>query len=171
MHHPESNSDIVRPRPALRTLTEIGENTFIFEKQLALPVELCEEMISRFEQHAEEQYEGRIGQMVYQDQSIKKSTDLMISGRDDWAREDALFRESMRKAIVSLSALHPFFSSNRFKDMGYNLQRTREGEYYHWQEECPEYPLRRDETILIFKNKPSHIPPCPKCTQLDKGSD
>jgi len=41
-------------------------------------------------------------------------------------------------------------------------------EYYHWHKDCPDYPLRGKETILIFKNKPSHIQPCPKCTQLDK---
>lgn len=41
-------------------------------------------------------------------------------------------------------------------------------EYYHWHKECPDYPRRGKETVLIFKNKPSHIPPCPKCTQLDK---
>jgi len=40
-------------------------------------------------------------------------------------------------------------------------------EYYHWNKECPDYPRRGKETILVFKNRPSHIPPCPKCTQLN----
>jgi len=45
-------------------------------------------------------------------------------------------------------------------------------EYYHWHKECPDYPRRGNETVLIFKNKPSHIPPCPKCAQIDKkGAD
>ena len=78
------SSESIRPRPGLRTLTEVKENTFIFEKPLALPVALCKEMIYRFEQHVEEQYEGRIGQMVYQDQSVKKSTDLVVSGKPHW---------------------------------------------------------------------------------------
>ena len=37
------SSESIRPRPGLRTLTEVKENTFIFEKPLALPVALCKE--------------------------------------------------------------------------------------------------------------------------------
>jgi hypothetical protein len=39
-------------------------------------------------------------------------------------------------------------------------------QFYHWHEECPNYPIRGKETILIFKNKPQHVLPCPKCTEL-----
>ena len=48
--------------PPLKTITEVRENTFIFEKRGALPLDICNEMIHRFEQHVDEQYEGRIGQ-------------------------------------------------------------------------------------------------------------
>ena len=113
-------------------IQEVVPNSFIYVVDQALSVEDCALTIEKFEARPEQHYTGRISESRKVVEEIKKSTDLMISGRDDWAREDALFRESMRKAIVSLSALHPFFSSNRFKDMGYNLQRTREGEYYHW---------------------------------------
>jgi hypothetical protein len=43
-------------------------------------------------------------------------------------------------------------------------------EYYHWRKECPDYPERGRETVLIFKKRPSHIQPCPKCSQLDEES-
>jgi len=46
-------------------------------------------------------------------------------------------------------------------------KQSAQVEYYHWHKECPDYPRRGKETVLIFKNKPSHIPPCPKCTQLN----
>jgi hypothetical protein len=46
-------------------------------------------------------------------------------------------------------------------------EKSVEGEYYHWHNECPDYPKRGKETILIFKKKPTHIPPCPKCAKLD----
>lgn len=113
-------------------IQEVVPNSFIYVVDEALALDDCALMVERFEARPEQHYTGRISESRQVVEEIKKSTDLMISGRDDWAREDALFRESMRKAIRSLSALHPFFSSNRFKDMGYNLQRTREGEYYHW---------------------------------------
>ena len=41
-------------------------------------------------------------------------------------------------------------------------------EYYHWKTDCPDYPRRGKEIIMIFPDKPPHIPPCPKCTQLDR---
>ena len=49
----------------------------------------------------------------------------------------------------------------------YSEQSDQE-EYYHWHRECSDYPVRGKEAILVFKNKPSHLLPCPKCTQLDK---
>ena len=113
-------------------IQEVAPNSFIYVVDQALSLDDCALMVDKFEANPDQQYTGRISENRQVAEDIKKSTDLLISGRDDWAREDALFRESMRRAIVSLSALHPFFTSNRFKDMGYNLQRTREGEYYHW---------------------------------------
>jgi hypothetical protein len=53
------------------------------------------------------------------------------------------------------------------KRVAYTREQSDLEKYFHWQKECPDYPRRGKETILIFKNKPSHIPPCPKCAQLD----
>jgi hypothetical protein len=39
---------------------------------------------------------------------------------------------SLGAALNLLSALHPYFATNAFKDVGYNLQRTRPGEFYEW---------------------------------------
>ncbi|MEJ2142959.1 MAG: 2OG-Fe(II) oxygenase, partial [Gammaproteobacteria bacterium] len=55
----------------LKTIKEVKPNTFIYEQHNALDKSLCTEMIQRFEKHAEEQYAGRLGQTVSQDQSIK----------------------------------------------------------------------------------------------------
>ncbi len=46
----------------LKTIREVEKNTFVFEKQAALPIDVCNEMMRRFESLDEEQYEGRIGQ-------------------------------------------------------------------------------------------------------------
>ena len=40
----------------LKTIREIIPNSFIFEKLNALPAELCDEMIRRFEASEDEQY-------------------------------------------------------------------------------------------------------------------
>lgn len=116
----------------LYPVQEVAPNSFIYAVDDAISRSDCAAMVEKFEASSEQHYSGRIGESQQLAEDIKKSTDLRISGREDWAEYDALFRDSMRRAIMSLSAIHPFFRSNRFKDMGYNLQRTREGEYYHW---------------------------------------
>jgi hypothetical protein len=64
-----SQSKTVTP---LRTIVEVKPNTFIFEKRYALSPDVCRLAIERFEQHRDEHFEGRIGQNVGKDRSIKK---------------------------------------------------------------------------------------------------
>jgi Rps23 Pro-64 3,4-dihydroxylase Tpa1-like proline 4-hydroxylase len=116
----------------LYPIQEVAPGSFIYVVDDAISRKDCAAMLDKFEANPEQQYVGRIGESRQIAEQVKKSTDLRISGREDWAQYDAIFRESMHKAIRSLSALHPFFAANRFKDMGYNLQRSNEGEYYHW---------------------------------------
>ncbi len=113
-------------------IQEVAPQSFIYVVDQAIPAEDCLAMVEQFEAHPEQQYAGLIGADQQLVEEVKKSTDLRISGREDWAQYDELLRHSMLKAIKSLSALHPFFSANRFKDMGYNLQRTQKGEFYQW---------------------------------------
>jgi len=50
-------------------------------------------MIPRFEEHSEAQYQGRIGQTASQDNSVTKTTDLVVSGKEHWKDVDNnLFR-------------------------------------------------------------------------------
>lgn len=89
-------------------------------------------MVSRFEAKADQQYQGRIGQNECREESIKVSTDLRISGRDDWKDIDSMLFQSLSQALNGIAAYHPYFAANAFKDMGYNMQRTKPGEFYHW---------------------------------------
>jgi hypothetical protein len=115
--------------PPLRTIAEVKPNTFIFEKHSALSAELCQQAIERFEHTSEEQYEGRIGQTVGKDRSIKKTTDLVVSGKPHWKDIDqALFR-SLGQAILEFRETYPYFKGP-FKDMGYGIQRYHPGEHY-----------------------------------------
>lgn len=113
-------------------LKELKPHSFIYEVDNALPGDVCREMIRRFEAMEDQQYEGRIGQGQMSEHSIKRSTDLRISGNDDWKDIDAILFQSMGAALQAMAQQFPFFAVNRFRDMGYNMQRTREGEYYHW---------------------------------------
>jgi hypothetical protein len=113
-------------------IRELKPMSFIYEIENAIPGELCDEMIARFEAHPEQHHDGRIGEGRDIENSIKRSTDLRISGREEWKDVDKVLFNSLGKALSQLSAEFPFFAVNRFRDMGYQLQRTREGEFYHW---------------------------------------
>ena len=113
-------------------MREVKPFSFIYEIPNSLPDDVCREMIRRFEANQDQQYAGRIGQAGSEETSIKKTTDLRISGRQDWKDIDSILMQSLSKHFSAIAQMFPFFTANRFKDLGYNLQRYREGEYYHW---------------------------------------
>ena len=108
-----------RPNPEgapLSSIHEVKPHTFIFEKHDALPGFLCDNMIERFEAATDEQYLGRIGQQMQEDRSIKKSTDLVVSGKEHWQDVDNnLFRslgmalKEFREVAVAHSDSMPAF--------------------------------------------------------------
>jgi len=144
-----TTQEVTTARPRLETITEVKANTFIFEKCRALPLDVCNEMIHRFEQCTDEQYAGRIGQMVYRDQSIKKSTDLVVSGKPHWQDIDrALFR-SLGLAMKELRETYPYFKGP-FKDVGYAIQRTNPGEYYHWHIDGGSHEFSQRQLVAVW---------------------
>ena len=134
---------------ALKTLIEVKENSFIFEKQNALPAELCDDMIQRFEAQTDDQYQGRIGQTASQDNSIKKTTDLVVSGKDHWKDVDNNLFRSMGIAIKEFREAYPYFKGP-FKDMGYGIQRYNPGEYYHWHIDGGSHDFSQRQLVAIW---------------------
>ena len=113
-------------------IVEVKPLTFIYEKERALPADVCAEAIRRFEACADQQAPGRIGQAGEIAPQVKRSTDLRISGREDWRDIDRLLAQQLVSTFNAFALEFPFFAANKFKDIGYNLQRTLPGEYYHW---------------------------------------
>jgi hypothetical protein len=113
-------------------LSELKPGSFIYRVGGALEPEICRELIRRFEEKPDQQYTGRMGMTGAVVPEMKRTTDLRISGREDWKDLDRALFASLSAALGALSAAHPFFRSNRFRDLGYNLQRYRPGEYYEW---------------------------------------
>jgi hypothetical protein len=136
-------------RATLKTITEVKEHSFIFEKQRALPIDVCNEMIRRFEECADEQYAGRIGQLVQQETDIKRSTDLVVSGKSHWKDIDrALFR-SLGLAMQELRETFPYFKGP-FKDVGYAIQRTDPGEFYHWHIDGGSHEFSQRQLVAVW---------------------
>ncbi|MEK7758766.1 MAG: 2OG-Fe(II) oxygenase [Pseudomonadota bacterium] len=137
-------------------MREVKPLSLIYEIPDSLPEDICREMIRRFEASQDQQYAGRIGQASTEETSIKKTTDLRISGRDDWKDIDAILMQSLSKHFSAIAQMFPFFAANRFKDLGYNLQRYREGEYYHWHVDGGpgEFSQRQLVAIWYLNNVP-----------------
>ena len=107
-------------RAPLKTIRELAPNSFIFVKENALPSQLCRSMIARFEEASAEHYEGRVGQMIQKDRSIKKSTDLVISGKPHWKDIDQALFQSLGRAMGRVREKFPFFKG-RFKGSAHGL--------------------------------------------------
>ena len=130
-------------------LREVAPGSFVFVRPRALPGEVCREIVRRFEACAPEHYAGRIGHQAALDTSVKRSTDLVMSGKSHWKDfDDALFR-SLVSALDAMTGLYPFFGG-RFKDIGYAVQRTVPGEFYHWHIDGGSHELSHRQLVAIW---------------------
>jgi hypothetical protein len=130
-------------------LREVQPASFIYEADDALAESVCRDMVERFEAAADEQYEGYIGQTVSKDRSIKRSTDLVLSGKQHWKDVDGKLFQSLAEALRQLRDRHPFFGG-AFKDMGYAIQRTLPGEYYHWHIDGGSHSFSHRQLVAIW---------------------
>ena len=130
-------------------LREVAPGSFIFELPGALSNEICREMVRRFEACTPEQYAGRVGHHAALDTSVKRSTDLVMSGKSHWKDLDAALFQSLVVALDTLTRRHPFFGG-RFKDIGYAVQRTRPGEFYRWHIDGGSHELSHRQLVAIW---------------------
>ncbi len=106
-------------------------------------------MIRRFEACEDEQYEGHVGQTVSKDRSIKYTTDLVTSGKENWKDLDNELFRSLGTAIREFRESFPFFKGP-FKDMGYNIQRYLPGEYYHWHIDSGSHEFSHRQLVALW---------------------
>lgn len=131
------------------TIKELAPNSFIFVKDNAMPDEWCDEMIRRFEENPQEQYQGRIGQTASEDQQIKRSTDLVVSNKENWKDIDQVFFRSLGLAIKEFREQYPYFKGS-FKDVGYAIQRTDPGEFYHWHIDGGSHDFSQRQLVAVW---------------------
>ena len=131
-------------------IREVKPLSFIYEVAAALPADVCREAIRRFESQADQQYAGRIGTGGLEAPEVKRSTDLRISGRDDWRDIDQALARQLVSAVKDLALEFPFFGANSFKDIGYNLQRTLPGEFYHWHVDAGPGEFSQRQLVAIW---------------------
>ncbi len=134
---------------ALSSIKEVKASSFIFTKDNALPADVCKEIIRRFEANPDDQYLGRIGQQCTEETSIKKSTDLVVSDKENWKDIDKLLFQSLGKAIQEFRETYPYFKGP-FKDNGYAIQRTNPGEHYHWHIDGGSHDFAERQLVAVW---------------------
>jgi len=144
-----SQLDPDRSIPALQTLREIAPGSFIFERPGALPPSFCDEVIQRFEANPEHQYAGRVGQLREEASSVKQTTDLVVSNKDDWRDVDRMFFHSLAAAMREFRETFPYFKGP-FKDLGYQVQRYRPGQFYHWHVDGGSHELSQRQLVALW---------------------
>ena len=108
---------------------------FIYIKRDALPKSFCDNVIEKFEQD-DRKRQGQVGSGVHLE--IKRSSDLSITELEDWKSYDqAFFRclnTQLKKYIRFLPEEYVKYSAlNELgNDTGYQIQRTKPGDYYIW---------------------------------------
>lgn len=122
-----------------------------------LPKEFCEHLIQKFEQDDRKE-PGWI--LVGLDPSMKTSTDLFITGLPGWEKEDQQLYQNLSPYIQSYIDYCNSFQNMKFchlqniRDIGYQIQRTKPGEYYNWHDDfaCDDENGYRVFTFIWYLN-------------------
>lgn len=129
--------------------TEICPQSQIYCAENALPAIVCENIIDRFEAATDEQYPGLVGQTENHNLQIKRSTDLVVSGKEHWHDIDRSLFASLAEGIRFMRSSNEFFKG-RFKDFGYAIQRTNPGEYFHWHVDSGSHSFSDRQLVAIW---------------------
>ena len=132
-----------------KRLIEAEPGSFIFEFTDTVNTDNCNDIIKRFEDSKSEHYQGRVGQNFTEQKDIKRSTDMVISGKDNWKDIDELLFTSLSKALSSIKKEFEFFNGP-FKDIGYAILRTDPGEYYHWHIDGGSHQFSDRQLVAIW---------------------
>jgi len=130
-------------------INEVKPMSFIFDIKDALTQDICKAIIERFEANPEQQYQGRVGQQATEEASIKQSTDLVVSDKENWKDIDQIFFHSAALAVRAFREQFPYFNGP-FKDVGYNIQRTVPGQHYHWHIDGGSHAFSQRQLVLIW---------------------
>jgi Rps23 Pro-64 3,4-dihydroxylase Tpa1-like proline 4-hydroxylase len=144
-----SQLDPDRPIPPLPTLRELKPGSFVFERSGALPPSFCDEVVKRFEANPQQQYAGRVGQLREENASIKQTTDLVVSNKDNWKDADQMFFRSLAAAMREFRETYPYFNGP-FKDLGYQVQRYLPGQFYHWHVDGGSHELSQRQLVALW---------------------
>ncbi len=130
-------------------LRELATNSYIFACDNALTGSFCDDVIARFEANEDNHIPGRVGQQGIENTAVKRSTDLLLSGKEQWSDVDRALFQSLARVVIEMRKRYAFFKGS-FKDMGYGIQRTRPGEFYHWHVDGGSHEFAYRQLVAIW---------------------
>ena len=129
---------------------------FIVTIQNSLSSDLCQRMIEKFEED-DRRGPGVTGSGYTPE--VKQSTDLLITGLDEWNDIDQeLYKCLERDLILYMDHVAQYigeinFIQNEIHDQGYQIQRTEPGGFYAWHtDERDDFDKSRYLTYLWYLN-------------------
>ena len=108
---------------------------YIIEYPDVISVDLCDEIITRFE--ADDRVHPGMSGMGLSD--LKISDDLSISGYPEWSDIDEKIYNALNPHFISyvelITRTAKFSRPTMFHDRGYQIQKTTPGGHYHWHDD------------------------------------
>jgi Rps23 Pro-64 3,4-dihydroxylase Tpa1-like proline 4-hydroxylase len=81
--------------------------------------------------------------------SIKQTMDLVVSDKENWKDVDEMFFRCTAAALNEFRDSYEYFKGP-FKDMGYQVQRYQEGEYYHWHIDGGSHQFSQRQLVMLW---------------------
>ena len=144
----------------IKVLSNCMNMEFIYEIENVLPKIICEKIIDRFKKD-NNKTKSKVGIGDGKIATIRKSLTLDISGKHEWEDIDNIFKDVVHHGMMKyreyLGTYHPSFETELFtyslKDEGYQLNETKENEYYNWHMDGNiAAEMFRSFTVVIYLN-------------------
>jgi hypothetical protein len=108
---------------------------YIYEIENSLSSEVCKDIIARFDKD-DRRHPGYIGNNIY-NETIKKSTDLCITGLSEWKDIDDILSKALSDGLSKyytylLDKIELRHFNYNLKDEGYQIQCSEKGGFYRW---------------------------------------
>ena len=125
----------------------LTSDCFYWVKDDALSPEFCQSLIDRFESCPD----IAEGTTLNGYSHLKRSTDLCVSGREDFKEEDQTLYLSLTlnmREYLSQLKYRPW--RHGLRDSGYNVQRTKPGEGFDWHNDFYATTTQNELRVLTF---------------------
>jgi hypothetical protein len=126
----------------------LSSDGFYWIRDEALSPEFCKKLVDKFEA-SPDKAPGKVYHGVVE--NLKKSTDLKMTGRPEFAEEDSVLFQSLSESMPAYVSQLLYCPWNCYlKDTGFNIQRTEPGEFFNWHADFRINPEEKSFRVLTY---------------------